>query len=205
MRARAAVLLAVTAAVAVGLLGGCTEDHPGDGGQDGRRSSGSGPAPALGGPTPARHRPPHRAMDALERPVAVRLARQIAAEDLSLDYLDCPHWDGTVPSAMTCRGYVEGLVTRVPVHLLAAKGRRIVFDARMGTGVVATRRLEDTLRSGGWSDVDCGDVAAYPAQVGTRIVCRVRRGSEVTYVVATVRSQAGRVTIADYERTAAAP
>ncbi len=144
-------------------------------------------------------------MDALERPVAERLARQIAGEDLTLGYLDCPHWDGTVPSAMTCQGYVEGLVTQVQVHLLAARGRRILFDARLGTGVVATRRLEDTLRSGGWTAADCGDVAAYPARVGTRIVCRVRRDTDVNYVVATVRSHAGRVTIADYERTAAAP
>lgn len=206
MHARVGVLVAMTAVLALILLGGCSDDPAQDSSRD---HQGSAPAPALapalGGPTPSRHRPPHRAMDELERPVAERLARRIAAEDLTLDYLDCPHWGGTVPSAMTCTGYVEGLVTQVRVHLLASAGRRISFDARLSTGVVATRRLEDTLRSGGWTAVDCGDVAAYPARVGLRIVCRGKRGTATSYVVATVRSDTGQVSIADYTRTAAAP
>jgi hypothetical protein len=200
VRARAVLLVAATAVVAIAVLAGCSDD----GAQDGRPRQTSARAPALGGPVPRQHRPPHRAMNRLERPVAERLARQVAGEDLTLDFLDCPRWNGTVPSTMTCRGYVEGLVTQVRVHLLAAAGGHIGFDARISTGVVATRRLVDTLNAGGWTAVDCGDVAAYPATVGGRIVCRVHRGGRTRYVVATVRSPAGRVTIADYPSTAAA-
>jgi hypothetical protein len=138
VRARAVWLVAATAVVAVAVLAGCS----GDGARDGSKRQTSaqtsaarlGRSPALGGPVPRPHQPPHRAMDRLERPVAERLARQIAAEDLSLDFLDCPPWDGMVPSTMTCRGYVEGLVTQVRVHLLAAADGRISFDARITTG-----------------------------------------------------------------------
>lgn len=203
MRARAVVLAAVTAVVAIGVLAGCSDDSAQDR-PDRRTPSGTSAGPALGGAVPRRHRPPHHAMNSLERPVAERLARQIAVDDLTLDYLDCPPWDGAVPSAMTCRGYVEGLVAKVRVHLLAADDGGVGFDARISTGVVATRRLVMTLRSGGWSTVDCGDVAAYPASVGSRIVCRVHRAGRTRYVVATVRSQTGRVSIADYPTSAAA-
>ena len=208
MRARAVLLVAATAVVAIGVLAGCSQDRVQDGSQRQASAQTSAPDPAktpdLGGPVPREHRPPHRAMNRLERPVAERLARQIAVEDLSLDFLDCPPWNGMVPITMTCQGYVEGLVTQVRVHLLAAADGRISFDARISTGVVATRRLVETLRSDGWTAVDCGDVAAYPASVGSRIVCRVRRDGSTGYVVATVRSPAGRVTIADYPSTAAA-
>jgi hypothetical protein len=156
-------------------------------------------APALGGAMPARHRPPTTAMNRLERPVAERLGAQIAGQGLTLEYLDCPPWDSTVPSRMTCRGYVDGIVTPVLVHLRAeAAGKAVDFDARLGAGVIATRNLEATLRDHGWPSVDCGDVAAYPARRGGRIVCRVARAGKPRYVVATVVDRSGRVTIADY-------
>jgi hypothetical protein len=141
-------------------------------------------------------------MDPLERPLAEQLARHIAREGLSLGYLDCPRWGGTVPSRMTCRGYVDGLLVAVRVRLTAA-GKDISYDARLAGGLVATRALERRLRDDGWVHVDCGDVAAYPARVGTRIVCQVQRGSRTTYLVATVSSPAGAVMIADYASAAA--
>ncbi len=210
MRARATMLAAVTAVVASGALAGCTEDRT-DGEQRTTSTSTSAsspapvPAPALGGPTPRPHRPPAQAMDSLERPIAEQLARRIAVDDLRLDYLDCPHWDHTVPSTMTCQGYVDGLVAPVQVRVQAAAGRGVSFDARLSSGMVATSRLETMLRHDGWDAADCGDVAAYPASVGTRIVCRVQRDAEVDYVVATVRSRVGRVTISHYATASSAP
>ena len=155
-------------------------------------------APALGGTVPVRHHPPRTAMDSLEKPVADRLAAQIAPQGLTLEYLDCPHWDTTVPSRLTCRGYVDGIVASVQVHVSAGGGRTVDFDARLGDGVIATRRLQGTLRRQGWRAVDCGDVAAYPAHVGDRIVCRVERPGRRGYVVATIVDRAGKVSIAGY-------
>lgn len=192
MRGREAVLVLVTAVAGIALLAACSQGRT----EGTRRQSAPAVAAAVGGPLPQHHRPPRREMDRLERPVADRLARRIAAEGLRLGYLDCPRWDGTVPSRMTCRAYVDGLVATVPLRLWAV-GRGIGFDAHLGSGVVATRRLERTLLGQGFVDVDCGEVAAYPAQVGSRIVCRVHRGDRRSYVVATVRSRSGQVTIAD--------
>lgn len=141
-------------------------------------------------------------MDALERPVAAQLSRLVARDGLQLDYLDCPHWDGTVPRAMTCRGYVDGLVGQVRVHLMiGAPGSGLRFDARLTSGVLATEGLEDILRRRGWRQPDCGDRAAYPAEVGVRIVCRVVRGGDETYVVAVVSDRSGAVMITDYHGT----
>jgi hypothetical protein len=138
-------------------------------------------------------------MDRLERPVHERLASQIVGQGLTLQYLDCPRWDGEVPSRMTCRGYVDGVVARVSVHLRAAvAGKAVGFDAKLLDGVIATRNLERTLHQQGWQRPDCGSIAAYPARVGSRIVCRVRRQAVEKYVVATVSSTAGAVMIADY-------
>jgi hypothetical protein len=155
--------------------------------------------PSLGGTSPPAVHPPRREMDRLERPVHERLAAQIAGQGLTLQYLECPRWDGAVPSRMTCRGYVDGMVARVSVHLRAAvAGKAVDFDAELLDGVIATRNLERTLRDQGWQAPDCGDTAAYPARVGSRIVCRVRRSADESYVVATVSSSAGAVMIADY-------
>lgn len=198
MRARAVPsVVAVVAMVAVAavLLVGCSDERA----RAAKDGATSGPAPELGGPAPEWHQPPRREMDRLEKPVAARLASQISAQGLTLVYLDCPTWDGTVPSTLTCHGYVDGLVTDVRLLLKAAvDGKAVGFDARLGPGLVATQKLEDTLHRQGWVDVDCGDVAAYPAKVGSRVVCKVERRDKRTYVVATVRSYEGAVTIADY-------
>jgi hypothetical protein len=158
--------------------------------------------PRLGGPTPAQQSPPERAMDRLERPVAARLARQVADEGLHLAYLDCPAWDGSLPRSMSCRGYVDGLVVTVRVLLRRAvvgSHPEVDFDAHLAGGLVATERLEETLRARGWVRADCGAVPAYPARAGTRIVCKVgRAGGAGRYVVATVRDRSGTVLIADY-------
>ena len=198
------VLLAVTAAVVV-LLAGCSDGRPVDGAAP---TSSSGGVPVLGGEVPDRQAPPQRAMDRLERPVADQLARQIAGEGLTLAYLDCPRWDGAVPTAMTCRGYVDGLVTRIRVMLDAAvHGKAVSFDAWLQDGVIATRNLEGTLLRHGWHRPDCGEVAAYPAEIGATVVCRVQRGAtgRTRYVVATVIDRKGAVTIADYRPTGDTP
>jgi hypothetical protein len=186
------VLLAACGLV---LTAGCSGDAPAD------RPAASRPeaAPSLGGPADSSAPPPRRAMNRLERPVQQRLASQLAGQGLTLEYLDCPRWDGTLPSRMTCRGYVDGVVARVAVQLKAAvAGKAVGFDAELLDGVIATRNLESTLQDQGWTDPDCGSTAAYPARVGSRIVCRVRRRSEDHYVVATVSSPAGTVMIAGY-------
>jgi hypothetical protein len=139
-------------------------------------------------------------MDDLERPVRDRLAAQIRGQGLTLSYLDCPAWDHQVPTRMVCKGYVDGLVARVAVHLKAAvEGRAVGFDARLLDGVIATRKLEWTLRRDGWSHADCGDAPAYPARVGTRIVCHVTKTGDDRYLVATVSDRSGAVMIGDYE------
>jgi hypothetical protein len=204
VRARVSLVpLLLSVAVAAVMLAGC-DDTP-------SASTAVSPSPAagqhtrppvLGGEAPPGKRSPSREMDDLERPVRDRLAAQVARQGLALSYLDCPHWDGTVPARMTCRAYVDGLVARVAVHLEAAvEGKAVGFDARLLDGVVATRKLESTLRRQGWTAADCGDRAAYPAEVGSRIVCHVRRPGDDRYVVATVTDGSGAVMIVDYENT----
>lgn len=201
MRARLglAPLIGALAASAV-LLTGCDGTSPeATSGSPSSRGAGSARPPVVGGEAPHEQSPPDRSMDSLEKPVHARLAAQIAGQGLSLDYLDCPRWDGTVPWRLTCRGYVDGLVARVGVRLEAAvAGRAVGFDARLLDGVIATGKLEKTLHGQGWTEVDCGDRAAYPAKVGSRIVCHVRRPGDDRYVVATVSDRSGAVMIADY-------
>ena len=203
MRARLTLvplLVPLLATVAVGLLAvaGCT-DNP----TPKPALSGPGPEsvrPALGGVAPDPHSPPTKPMDSLERPVHARLAAQVARQGLTLAYLDCPRWNGTVPTLITCRGYVDGLVARVRVRLKAAvEGRAVSFDARLLGGVISTWSLEGTLRRRGWTGVDCGDQPAYPARVGAEIVCHVERASGDRFVVATVTDGSGAVMVADYE------
>jgi hypothetical protein len=203
--ARAARFLPAAPALALLLaLAGCAGDR-----SDQPRSSTSSsaaPTPALGGPPVVRATPPDHEMDRLERPVAVQLARQVAREGLTLQYLDCPRWDGRVPSRMSCRAFVDGLRTEVDVVFTrAVQGKAVGFDASLARGVIATRNLERTLRRQGWSEADCGDVPAYPARPGSRIVCRVTRTGSSEYVVATVRDHAGAVTIAGYRGSTASP
>jgi hypothetical protein len=192
LRALLSLLVAV-------VLTGCTGS---DGGRSAASTSPTAAPSALGGPRPARHPVPRAPMDALERPVAARLATRIAPQGLTVDYLDCPRWDRRVPARMTCKGYVDGLVVPVSLRLRAeVAGAAVGFDAHLAAGVVATRRLVEMLvdREGGRAD--CGDVPAYPARVGSAIVCRIRHGGGSSYVVATVRSRSGEVSVADYRGT----
>ena len=187
-------------AVAAVLLTGCDDAPVGSAsGTPSSSATGVTSPPVVGGEAPREKRPPSRPMDSLEKPVHARLAAQIAGQGLTLAYLECPHWDEMVPRRMTCRGYVDGLVARVAVHLKAAvEGKAVSFDARLLDGVIATRKLETTLRHQGWKEADCGGRAAYPAEVGSRIVCHVRRPGDDRYVVATVSDPSGAVMIADY-------
>ena len=138
-------------------------------------------------------------MDLLEEPVFERLAPQVAQQGLTLEYLDCPRWDSTVPSWITCRAYVDGIIASVRVHLRAAvAGKAVAFDARLGGGVIATKNLEATLRGQGWRVADCGNVMAYPARAGDTIVCRVQRPGDERFLVATITDRTGAVTIAGY-------
>ncbi len=196
MRSRLALLpLVVTATVSAVLLAGCNTQDPA------AAPTASTPtrAPALGGRVPQPQSVPTTPMNRLEKPVQQRLAAQVARQGLTLQYLDCPHWDGVVPSRMTCRAYVDGLVAPVAVRLRATiRDKAVDFDAWMLDGLIATRNLEGTLRRQGWTQADCGRAAAYPARVGSRIVCRVVRPGRVKYVVATVSDRQGAVMIADY-------
>lgn len=209
MRRSGAVLIVV---VLAGLLAGCTSpsrpasDPPSRAPASSPTGTPTGPPPTLGGPTPVRHHVPKRAMNRLERPVAVRLAVQVAREGLTLTYLACPPWTGRVPRTMTCHGYVDGLVVPVRVVLEAAvAGRAVRFDARLGSGVLATRKLEATLRRPGTTAAYCGRTPAYPTRVGTRIVCRVVRSGRTHYVAATVTSRAGEVRITDLDAGGTSP
>jgi hypothetical protein len=56
----------------------------------------------------------------------------------------------------------------------------------------------DQLHGEGFTGVDCGDVAAYPTRVGTRLVCRVTDRGRQRYLVATVTDRHGTVGITDY-------
>jgi hypothetical protein len=91
------------------------------------------------------------------------------------------------------------VVGQVEVDLERGDGSAVEFDAELGDGIVATARLVDRLRQEGHTGVRCGELAAYPARPGLRIVCRVRRGGAVEHLVATVSDRSGAVQIQDYE------
>jgi hypothetical protein len=99
---------------------------------------------------------------------------------------------------MSCRGYVDGLVAAVQVRLQGTTARQVRLDAWLGDGLIATRNLEATVRGLGWVSADCGSAPAYPATVGSRITCRVRRGHRSSFVVATVRTRSGHVAVTAY-------
>ncbi len=196
-RVRAAVAPTLPAVLLVLLPAGCSTVPP-------STPTTGDPAPIvvpprLGGAAPPHRAAPDRPMNRLEQPVAERLTDRIGSQGLTLDYLACPGWDGAVPSTMSCRAWVDGLVVPVRVHVRGVPhGEGVGFDAWLGDGLVATSKLETTLRRQGWARTDCGDAAAYPATVGSRIVCRVEGSGRTRYVVATVSSRSGAVTITDY-------
>ncbi|HLN75441.1 MAG TPA: hypothetical protein VK204_00270 [Nocardioidaceae bacterium] len=171
------------------LLVGCTGEDPAPAPRE---------PPRLGAPSPTPSATPSRPMDGLERSVAGRLASRLHREGLSLEYVDCPPWKGSSRSALRCRGYVDGVVVPVGVKLSRGASGNTEFDAWLGAGILATSRLTDRLQREGYSDVDCGSVAAYPARLGTRIVCRVTKDGNSRYLVATVTDRHGAVRIQDY-------
>ncbi len=198
------VLVAVWSTAAVLLLAACSAATDRDAAADA-----SGPAPRVGGPAWTPRASPTGTMSSMERQVAERLSRRMAAQGLTLTHLDCPAWDRVLPGSMRCRGYLAGLPVAVRVHLQAGQageageaGERgeagVGFDARVTTGMVATRRLEETLAAQHWRDPDCGDRPVYPARIGLAVVCRALRSGEPHYLVATVSDLRGRVTIAAY-------
>lgn len=205
--------LPTMALVASLLLGACTAapSEPSAGPSDlasttgGNGGAGGGttteptqaPPPKLGGPKVRRAVPPKQPMDALERPVARRLAREIRDDGLSLDYLSCPPWDGEVPTKLTCSAYLDGVKGTVLVKLVAADRGQVSFDAHLAHGVVATASLVRTLEAHGYGGVDCGSRPAYPARVGSTIVCAVTGPDGDGHVVATVTRRNGAVTVRD--------
>jgi hypothetical protein len=154
--------------------------------------------PSLGAQSPTASAPPGKPMDGLERPVARQLGPRLEDDGLDLAYVDCPRWAGSVPAALTCKGYVDGVVGKVKVELSRGERSRVEFDAWLDHGVVATTRLVERLEDEGYVDVDCGPTPAYPARLGMRIVCRAQHDQGVEHVVATVTDRFGHVQIASY-------
>ncbi len=185
-------LLALALATALALSacsGGTAPVHPAE--PDAAPSA----SPRLGGPTIDPAAVPSSSMDGVEKPVAARLRREAATEDLTLDYLDCPRWNGGMPKHLTCTGYFDGVRAAVEVRLTRLPGGSVGFDARIAAGLVATSRLVSRLREHGYHDVDCGDRAAYPSRPGLTIRCAVVQDGQRSYVVATVMDRSGGVSI----------
>lgn len=137
-------------------------------------------------------------MDSVEEPIADHLAEQLRVDGLTLDYVDCPRWSGSVPARMVCDGYLDGVVGQVQVELTRGRGGAVEYDAWLEEGVLATARLVRRLEDEGYTSVECGDVAAYPARIGLRLVCEVEDDGEIAYVAATVVDADGEVRIEDY-------
>jgi hypothetical protein len=196
-RQRTGLTCALCAAVLVTfLLGGCSsERHQARAGQ--APTTGRIP-PKLGGPYVAPAHLPAGPMNRIEKPIAARLAEQARAQGLRLQILDCPPWDTSVPGRLRCMAYLDGIPTPVRVHLAAADDGSIAFEATLGHGVVATRKLVQELSRHGYTHVDCGNVAAYPSRVGLRVVCQVSHDGDERYVAATVTDRSGGMTISDY-------
>jgi hypothetical protein len=175
----------------LGVLAACGDD-PGDTAVPARAE------PSLGAPAPSSATPPAQPMDHVEEPVADQLAPRLADEDLTLEYVECPRWSGDLPASLVCKGYVDGVLGEVDVELTEGRDGRVEFDAWLDHGVVATARLVRRLEDEGYTDVDCGALAAYPAEPGLRIVCRGHTEGSSEHVVATVVDHDGRVRIEDY-------
>jgi hypothetical protein len=90
------------------------------------------------------------------------------------------------------------VTARVRVRLRAVTNGAVRFEATLKRGVIATRRLVDELRRGGYAHVNCGDTPAYPATVGSKVVCAVSKHGRARYVVATVTDRSGAVRISSY-------
>lgn len=181
-------LLAVPVFAAVVLTGGCA----------GSAQPAAEPTRAVGGPSFSPAAPPETPMDRMEQPVARRLAPRLASLDLTLQHVRCPQWRGELPASVRCHAYVDGVVADVLVRLEQGGDGTVAFDAELDGGLVATSELVDRLEDEGFVAVDCGDRAAYPARVGTEVVCRAHRGETEHTVVATVTDRRGAVEIAEH-------
>ncbi len=155
------------------------------------------PSPTPGGTLGTPAKVPAKKMDKLEKPIASQLEKRITGNGLSLDYLDCPEWDGKAPQELTCKGYVSGVQGNVRVRLTRT-ATSVNFDAELQDGVLATSNLVRQLKTAGYAEVDCGDKPAYPTVVGSELVCAVGKGGNAKYVVATVLDESGMVEIKDY-------
>jgi hypothetical protein len=194
---RIPTLLVLLAAFTFGA--GCSAGTENPSEQLPRASSGpASPPPTLGGDVGSVVEPPEAPMDGLERPIAARLSSQVDDQGLTMEYLDCPDWNGKLPRTLACAGYFEGVTADVLVHLTRSASGDISFDAELRGGVLATSNLVTRLRSEGFTRVDCGDRAAYPTVVGSQLICSVTRRGAQKYVVATVTDRSGAVAIDDY-------
>ena len=108
------------------------------------------------------------------------------------------NWDGTVPTTLWCRGWFDGVRGMVRVRLSTDDEGMVEFDAELRSGVIATAQLVEELRSAGYTKVDCGEVPAYPTEVGSTITCAVTGEEGQGFVVATVTDRHGGVTITDF-------
>lgn len=198
---RAAKIVGVMAAglLLVGCSGGDSEsDNPGDSSSPATGSASEGePRPTLGRTAGTPTDPPARPMARLENAVAVRLRAQVAGQGLRLDYLDCPKWDGMAPQQLICKGYLNGVTADVRVRLTRTT-TSVNFDARLQDPVLATANVERRLREDGYTAIDCGKKPAYPAVVGSEVVCKVSKDGAQKYVVATVLEGSRTVQISDY-------
>ncbi|MGH3509694.1 MAG: hypothetical protein ACRDPI_05615 [Nocardioidaceae bacterium] len=154
--------------------------------------------PHVGGPVFLHVAAPHRPMNALERPIAQRLAGWARAQGLHVDGVWCPRWDHDMPEALTCQAWFDGVPANVRIRLDRMRHRWVGYDARVVRGVVATARLEQRLRRSGYAHPDCGRTRAYPVRLGLKLVCKVHRNGHASYVVATVVSRGGAVSVRGY-------
>jgi hypothetical protein len=175
----------------LGTLAGCGDDPDAS-------ADPSAAQPSLGAPAPSSVAPPAQPMDRVEKPVAEQLAPRLEDENLTLEYVDCPRWNGDLPASLVCEGYLDGVVGEVDVELTEGRDGHVEFDAWLDNGVVATTRLVQRLEAEGYTRVDCGALPAYPATPGLRIVCRGTTEGRVEHVVATVVDADGGVRIEDY-------
>ena len=199
MRSTRLLTSLTTVVLLAGLSAGCTQGPSADPPAAGSPTASPPPAPAIGASrTPVS--PPGKPMSAMEKPIARELAAQVRGSRLTLDYLDCPHWDHRLPGRIMCHAYIDGVKARVRVQLHRVAGTSISYDARLLDGVVSTANLERILRDHGYGTPDCGAARAYPTTIGARIVCQVKRTGQTSYVVATVANRSGAVRISDYRR-----
>ena len=152
---------------------------------------------ALGGEAGPPSAPPAQPMNRVERAIADKLSGELSAQRLAIEYLDCPRFTEERSTTLTCHAFVEGVVAEVGVRLRGTR-QSLEFDARLGTGLLATENLVNRLANEGYRRVECGDRAVYPTVVGNQIVYSVTDDGRQRYVVATVTTNSGEVEISDY-------